>query len=131
MVCGQDQGAMVESVTQVNNGTVIVSMPIYRCHRCSRCKLDPLQHVRYRLSSNNLTLDLGNPEVAEKYASLLREDLDELRHVFADKDASTPVESYVGGTRMNIPLGFYRDAALRCGVQSVEKVAPSDPGFES
>lgn len=130
VICGSLEDNLSKIMISLNNGSVNMSIPIYSCRYCSKHDLNPLEFIRYNLDSNNLTLDIGNPDVAEKYLAFLNSELSTIKHNM--KTQTDPVDFIVRGSakKISVPAAFMRDWAEKLGVQEIKKIIAGDADFQ-
>jgi hypothetical protein len=120
--CGSTRGVMPKKTLEVPNGAyqmsqpITVTTPLYLCRRCAAIPLDPSRYIRYALDSNNLTLEVGNPVVAEVYVAFLAAHLASTQKALLGLDG--PVSTRIG----NLPAGIFHDSARRLGVKDVSRI---------
>ena len=84
--------------------------------------------IRYGLDGHNLTLDIGNPVVAEKYAAFLTSELSTIKRNLENK--TEPLDFILpGGIKMPFPPFILREYAAGLGVRDIRKLLPTDKDF--
>ena len=72
--------------------------------------------IRYQLQSSELTLEVGNPAVAEKYAAFLT------AHLASTKQLLLSQKGSIGSNIGQIPASILYNVANRLGVKEVKPV---------
>jgi hypothetical protein len=121
VACGWAGEAGSTKALQLSNGTISLTVNLLLCARCTSLRLDATEYIRYALKASDLTLDVGNPALAERYVDFLKQDLEATRRVLLSQ--SGQVDAAVGGATMKLPAGFLHPAAREPGVTSVTRHA--------
>ena len=125
VICSSQEDQLSKQMISLSNGTVTLSIPLYLCQRCYNYDFKPLEYIRYQLHASSLTLDIGNPAVAEKYVASLTAELSNIkRNVLENPDKI--VETNIG----KLPMSILHDSVAKLGVQDVKKVLPNDANFQ-
>lgn len=128
-ICSSEEGPLSQTLLSV----VGMSIPLYSCRQCSSSGLDAAKYIRYHVDPNhvgNLTLDIGNPAVADRYVAFLDSELANVKRNLESR--TEPLEATFGSGGGTIPIypSIFRDIAAGVGVKDVTKVLPTDPSFE-
>ena len=129
VVCSSEKELLAQGTVSVSYGLGALSIPLYECQECTGAKVYPSHYIRYRLSGGNLTLDIGNPTVAEKYHVFLMEELSNIKHNLETR--TDPIEFLSsGGATIPFSPDMLRGIAAGLGVQEVRRISPSDVDFQ-
>jgi hypothetical protein len=129
IICSSQEEPLSKRMLSLSTGNMTMSIPLYLCRRCFNYNLAPLMYIRYRLDSNNLTLDIGNPEVAEKYLRFLNAELANIKRNFEGQTGKVELTIRGSNEKFSVPAEMLRPHIDKLGVQEVRKVSPGDPDF--